>query len=73
MSVFLFSLRYSINHIVNVCFNNSNDNAHSIIGEKKIILEISLISIFMKLDTRQHEEKHALSKIHIQFQFTFLI
>ena len=34
MSVFLYSLRYSSNDIVNVCFNNAIDNAHSSIGGK---------------------------------------
>ena len=34
LSVFLYSRRYSSNGIVNVCFNNDIDNAHSIIGGK---------------------------------------
>ena len=31
---FLYSLRYTSNDIINVCFNNAIDNAHSIIGGK---------------------------------------
>ena len=31
---FIYSLIYSSNDIVNVCFNNAIDNAHSIIGGK---------------------------------------
>ena len=36
---FLYSLRYSSNDIINVCFNNAIDNAHSIIEWKNFLFE----------------------------------
>ena len=60
---FLYSLRYSSNSIVNVCFNNVIDNAHSIIGKQNYYLKDNLNVNFYEVGLRQ-----SLKKIDVLFQ-----
>ena len=63
MSVFLYSLRYSSNSIVNVCFNNVIDNAHSIIGKQNYYLRDKFNVNFYEVGLRQ-----SLKKIDVLFK-----
>ena len=65
MSVFLYSLRYSSNDIINVCFNNAIDNAHSIIGGKISYLRDKLNVNFYEVGLRE-----SLKKIDVLFKIT---
>ena len=60
MSVFLYSLRYSSNNIINVCFNNAIDNAHSIIGGT-----ISYLRHKLNVNLYEVELRESLKKIYV--------
>ena len=65
MSVFLYGLRYTSNDIINVCFNNAIDNAHSIIGGKISYLRDKLNVNFYEVGLRE-----SLKKIDVLFKIT---
>ena len=53
---FLYSLGYTSNDIINVCFNNAIDNANSIIGGKISYLRDKLNVNFYEVGLRELEE-----------------
>ena len=63
---FLYSLRYSSNSIVNVCFNNAIDNAHSIIDGNISYLRHKLNVNFYEVGVPFREKIDVLFKISIQ-------
>ena len=65
---FLYSLRYTSNDIIHVCFNNAIDNAHSIIGGKISYLRDKLNVNFYEVGFRQ-----SLKKIDVLFKITHRI
>ena len=65
---FLYSLRYSSNDIINVCFKNAIDNAYSIIGETISYLRDKLYVNFYEVGLRE-----SLKKIDVLFKITHRI
>ena len=65
---FLYSLRYTSNDIINVCFNNAIDNAHSIIGGKISYLRDKLNVNFYEVGLRER-----LKKIDVLLKITHRI
>ena len=65
---YLNSLRYSSNNIINVCFNNAIDNAHSIIGGKLSYLRDKLNVNFYEVGLCE-----SLKKIDVLFKITHRI
>ena len=65
---FLYSFRYTSNDIINVCFNNAIDNAHSIIGGKISYLRDKLNVNFYEVGLRE-----SLKKIDVLFKITHRI
>ena len=65
---FKYNIRYSSNGIVNVCFNNAIENAHSIIGGKNKYLRDKLYVNFYEVGLRQ-----SLKKIDVLFKISHKI
>ena len=66
--LFVYNLRYSSNSIVNVCFNNAINNAHSIIGGQISYLRDTPHVIFYEVRLQE-----SLKKIDVLFTISHRI